>query len=438
MHQAHIEKNSNSQISKKAPMYRSPRQIRRDNRLLFSRPRRSNVFALILGVLIGGVLVASTLFFDEMQLEALDAIGIAPTVTPFASQHATWGADFYAVGDIEEAAREFELAVNQQPENVSYLYEYGSILITLVDLDVLDDSGIAEASQIGDRIIELAPDDPRGYALKSRTMMWGDPASAITVALTGLEADAEFAPLHGVLAVAYANIGRFQEGLIRGELAVRLDPMNADVHRNYSIPLIYVGRATEAIEQLETAVSINPNLTAPYFELAAQYRAIDFPEMAVSIYWRILDIDPENERAYLRLCETYSSVGQFQEAQGYCETALDININYGSAYRELGRMQYNRRNYEGAIASFETCVGLGAEDIECYYLRGLAHYFLAQCDQAWNVLNQALNRVEEGSIRDNVLIGMENVTVNCPAYRGRQLPTPIPPTPIPPTPIGGF
>lgn len=420
-------------------MFRSRNHIQRNyNKPFFGRRRGSNLFALILGVLIGGFVAISTIWFDEMQLQALDAVGMAPTATPYASQHANWGAELYAQGDIEGAAREFELAIQQQPNNIDYLYEYGNILITLVDLDILGDDGTQEASQIGDRIIDLAQDDPRGYAIKGRTMQWGDPASAITVALTGLEADPEFAPLHGILAVAYANIGRFQEGLIRGELATRLDPMDATVHRAYSIPLIYVGRSSDAIEQLERAVAINPNLTAPYFELAAQYRAIDFPEMAVSIYWRIIDIDPENERAYLRLCETYSSVGQFRQAQGFCETALEFNPNYGSAYRELGRMQYNRRNYEGAIESFETCVSLGTEDIECYYLRGLAHYFLAQCDAAWDVLQQALNRVEEGSIRDNILIGMENVTVNCPAYQGRALPTAIPPTAIPPTPIGGF
>jgi hypothetical protein len=33
--------------------------------------------------------------------------------------------------------------------------------------------------------------------------------------------------------------------------------------------------------------------------------------------------------------------------------------------------------------------------------------------------------------------GLRLVTVSCPAYTSRALPTPIPPTPIPPTPIGG-
>ncbi len=105
-------------------------------------------------------------------------------------------------------------------------------------------------------------------------------------------------------------------------------------------------------------------------------------------------------------------------------------------------MQYNQRNYEGAIDSFEQCVSYGGEDIECYYLRGLAHYLLGECEQGWDILNDALPRARdipdnENLVR-NIRIGLDNITRDCPDFLGRTLPTPIPPTPIPPTPIGGF
>jgi tetratricopeptide (TPR) repeat protein len=425
-------------------MWNTSPTIKRDSRraLFRSRPRSNPAFVVGMLALIGAILLVAFTQTDRLRLVALDTVGLAPTATPFASDYATQGDILYRSGQVEAAEAAFATAIALRPDNVDYLYEYGQILIDLVDLDVRGAGALAEARAIGQRITEMDPADPRGYALQARAQMWTDPNTAIPIALSGLDADPEFAPLHAVLAVAYTNIGRYAEALTRGRYAVELDPSDANAHRGYSIPLIYTGRYNEAIEQLEKAVLINPNLTAPYFELAAQYRRLDteqtnLEEIALGVYQRILEIDPMNERAYLRICETYAAIGQFQEAQQYCEFALEINPTYAQAYRETGRMQYNRRNYEGAIDSFRECVRLGSEEVECYYLRGLAHYFLGQCDQAWAVLQEALNYADEGPITDTIYIGLENVTIRCAGYQNQALPSPPPPTMIPPTPIGG-
>lgn len=388
------------------------------------------LFGLMIGSIAMGLVLMTTQNYGQMQYMALDALGIAPTPTLFASQHAQQGVDMYHSGEVDQALIEFELAVQQRPDDVNYLYEYGKLLI---ELDLFD-----EAVPIGDRAIEVAPNDVRGYALKARALMWSDPGIAIPTAVSGLEINPDFAPLHAALSVAYTNIGRYAEGLQRGIRAVQLDPLDAFTHRAYSIPLIYTGRNSQAIEQLEEAVNINPNLTPPYFELAAQYRAIDFPEMAVGVYRRVLTIDPDNAKAYLRLCETYASVGEFIVGSGFCETALEIDPEYGSAWRMLGQLQYNRRNYEGSIDSFNNCVQFGSDEVECYYIRGLAHYFLGQCEDAWVVLQDSLNFAVQDPIIEAINIGLYNVTQRCPGFENQALPTAVPPTPIPPTPIGGI
>ena len=104
----------------------------------------------------------------------------------------------------------------------------------------------------------------------------------------------------------------------------------------------------------------------------------------------------------------------------------------------LGQLQYNRRNYESAIESFNSCVQFGSTEVECYYIRGLAHYFLGQCDDAWAVLNDSFSYTAQEPIIETINTGLTNVTINCPGYENRSLPTPIPPTPIPLTPIGGI
>jgi tetratricopeptide (TPR) repeat protein len=187
-------------------------------------------------------------------------------------------------------------------------------------------------------------------------------------------------------------------------------------------------------------------LTTPYFYLAALYGLpqVNQPEMAIATYEHIISLDPTNAKAYLRICETYARVDEadFQKAQEYCDDAIEIDSNYASAYRQRGQMQYNRRNYEGSIESFQECVDLGSDEIECWYLRGLAHFWLGECDQAWDVLQEAqIMAAEQGiaqSVVDNIEAGLYNITQKCTGYANQPTPTPAPPTPVPLTPIGGF
>ncbi len=419
-------------------------QIKRDySRPFFTSRRRGARGQLLLGyVLFVGTFLGMVYFqFDRLQLVALDTVGMAPTATPFASEYATMGYESFLEGDMQTAAEQYASAVQAQPENLDYMYEYGRMLIEL------DRAG--EAIDLADQMIAVSGmSDPRGYALKAKALVWeGDSAGAIPVAVSGLEIDNAYAPLFAARARAYTNIGRWQQGIADGQQAVDLDPMDPDAHRAYAYALIWVGERERAIEQLEMAISLNPNFTPPYFELALNYLAIDRDSMAIATYERVLSLEPRNERAFLRLCEAYFKIGQNDQAQGYCEDAIDVNPQYPQAHRQLGMVKYNRRNYEGAIESFNECSAVGGTEIQCWYLRGLAHYYLGECDDAWTVLEDALQRVSDpaGNPRpaDDPVVraireGLRLTTVSCPRYSGRAVPTALPPTSIPPTPIGGF
>lgn len=416
-------------------------QIKRDySQPFFSNRRRRHIggrFLLIWGLVLGGFLLVVNTQFDRLQLMALDAVGMAPTATPFASWWANKGYEAFVNGKLNDALAAFEQAVNQQPNNVNYLYEYGRLLIEI------NKEGYPEkAVELGNRAIQAAPNDPRGYVLKAKGLIWSDNAAdAVPVGLTGLEVDPNFAPLYAVLARAYTEIGRYQQGLSNGEKAVQLDPMDIDARRAYAYSLIWVGERDEAINQLEDAVTINPSLTTPYFELAVQYVAKDEYELAVATYEKVLSLDPFNTKALLRLCETFSRIREDGQAQGYCEDAIRIDPNYKEGYRQLGVVRYNRRNYEGAIESFNQCLALGTEtsppEIQCYYLKGLAHYYIEQYDDAWNYLTEALKMTNDPGLISTIQEGLRLVTVSSAAYRSQGIPT-LEPTTIPPTPIGGI
>lgn len=434
-------------------------QIKRDySQPFFSDRRRKHGvwrWVLLYFILIGGFLFFVDSNFSSLQLMALDAVGQAPPPTPFASDLANEGVSKFASGDLEGARVALARAVEQQPTNVDYLYEYGRVLIELgVDNNPLYQTAV----DIGEQAIQANPNDPRGYAIKARALdLSGNSANAVPVGQAGLQVNGNFAPLYSALSSAYRNIDRYDTALTAAERAISIDPNDPVAHRVYALALIWVGRFDQALDELEQAVGLNPNLPSPYFELANMYRIMaarnpnggqeDFA-MAIATYEQVLAMYPNNAKAYQRICDTYIQLGDHRRAQGYCEDAVNIDPNYGTAWRALGQAQYSQRNYESAIDSFENCVRLEAslplesQEIECFYIRGLAHYYLADCQDAWEILTDAVNRRRsvvsnpDDLVMANITGGLQLITNNCTGFAGRALPTAIPPTAIPPTPIG--
>jgi tetratricopeptide (TPR) repeat protein len=439
-------------------------QIHRDySQPFFSGRRRRRGMGrwiILYVLLIAGFLFFVDSQFSNLQMMALKAVGQAPPPTPFASQLATQGMERYMAGNLLDAANLFRQAVNQQPSNVDYLYEYGRILL---DLGAENPNYYNEAISIGDQAINANPNDPRGYALKTRALdLSGSPEQAIPVGQQGLNVDPNFAPLHAALSSAYLSIDRYDVALQSAERAIDLDPNDPISRRIYSYALTWVGRSDEAIDQLEQALSLNPNMAGTYFELASQYRAqaqqaedsvlaVERRAEAIRLYELVLAMQPENARAYLRLCDVYFEARENTRAEDYCQEAVNINPEYSAAWASLGQSQYSQRNYEGAIESFEQCIAYGNDDhdIRCDYIRGLAHYYLAdtpeECQTAWDILSNTVNRiapelrVETNPVYTNTVEGLRLITVssNCTGFQGRALPTAVPPTAVPPTPIGG-
>jgi tetratricopeptide (TPR) repeat protein len=414
----------------------------------YGKPRRTSrpMLIMILLMVIGGVVGYSLAEFDTLQAEALKVVGMSGEPTPYPGQYATWASEKFAAGDLQGARVDYSRAVSLQPTNIDYLYEYGRVL---VELDLT-----TEASQIADDAMEANAFDVRGYALKAHALMWNNPDQAIQYAKQGQDLDENFAPLYSALAIAYNNLQFYDLALENGQKAIELAPEDADGYRAYAWPLLYRGESALAITYLEDAVALAPNLTNTYFQLAFEYKSrAGQPLKALGVYESLLQRDLSAEdraKANLRMCETLASgeldpvygTADFGVAEPYCQAAIDVKPDYGPAYKELGRMRYVRRNYEGAIEAFDTCVALGATNIECWYLRGIAYYFLGNCDMAWQVLNEANVLASEQGVDsyvfDQIDTGLYNVRVKCPDYQNMAEPTAIPPTMIPPTPIGGL
>lgn len=401
--------------------------IRRDHRDSFFRERRRRRWPRVLALAL--VLIAGAWFLSTrpelIATAAYNILNAQATPTPLASTLATQATQRYQLGDLEGAAQLLERAVNQRPENLDYLYEYGQIMI--------DRDQPEPVLELARRMIAIDAEDVRGFTLRARALVWqGDNQSAIPVGVAGLDLDPAFGPLHAALARAYTNSQRWQDGLRHGDLAVQYAPGDVRAYWAYANSLTAVGAYSEAVRALEDAIEIHPAFLPPYFELAFLYLSSNRDRDAIATYDRILSMQPSHARALLRQCEAYRKVGEFQRAQGFCEDAVVADPSFVPAQYRLGLLRYNERRFEDARVAFQTCRDNDPGNLECTYRLGLTYYYLDNCGVAWDLLQDGLLMAQTQdaptSTVDIIREGLIAISTDdkCPDYADLFQPTPTP------------
>ncbi len=423
--------------------------IRRDkSNLHFGRQRRRRGSRLLLVIWTVTMLLAVGVLmrFNTVQRWVLAGVGTNATPTLDAITRAQLGERAYLAGNLETAIAHYREAALQQPDNINILFEYGRVLVYRNYAGRSFFYHAEEALDVAQRAVEVAPDNAQANALLCLALVTnGRAEEAISAGLNASQLAPDYAEARAFLSLAYYYAGRPSQALEAADQAVKLNPDSVDARRALALALAYVGQFNASVQQYERAIQIHPRLDVLYFELAQYYKGLNNYDAAIAAFDQILAMEPDNVKAYVRKCETYFTMREDQMAQEACEQAIQLDPEYPEAYRQLGMVRYTRKNYEGAIESFKVCstlqtqqgVPLIDQEIQCYYVRGLAHTLLARCDEAWPLLQTALQMNPSEHIKGLINQGLMSC-VNYGDFSIDQVPTAIPPTPVPPEPIGVF
>jgi tetratricopeptide (TPR) repeat protein len=424
-------------------------RIRRDRSVLadgsmFGRRRRGlQPWKIGLWLLAMGFMGLVIWQFNYIQPKVLAMVGTSATATPPASWYFQNADRAFWRGDLDAAVDNYREAAKQLPRNVDVLYELARMLIYRSYGDrrfVARDIG--EALTWAAQAVETNPGSYRAYAINCFALETNDEyESAVRSCIRATDLNPNDADSHAFLSAAYASSQRLDAALDEGRKAVEANDKSIDAHRNYAYALWYKGLFDSALENFKQAVAINPRLEFPYFELAAFGVGRNKYELAIQSYQRVLSMNPRSVKAYTRLCETYYRMGETPLAMDNCRNSITLDNDFTAAHKWLGQVYYTRRNYEGAIEEFETCADQEAKQnvapeqrfVECYYLRGLAKYYLDLCEEAMPIFSDVLAWTHDKNAIDKTNQGM-NMCAN--KHPGQfQPPTPIPPTPTLPPPI---
>ena len=269
--------------------------------------------------------MGTALFGERRYVEALDAMATALSLQPelptAAMLHLHMGRAARELGRLQEAAAHFERATEIEPDNIEPLLDLANLRTR--------QGRSEEADRILQRVRESKAGDPatlHNVAEALRTQ--GQYAEAIATYRTALVIDADFAPAHAGLGIALFQSERYEEALEALQQALTLQPelpiAGSSLHVFLGSAAQALGRP-EAAEYFAQAVRNDPRDREALDHLAMTRFGQQRYEEALALYRTMIDMDPDNALTHSNVGATLYHLGRLQEALVSVERALALD-----------------------------------------------------------------------------------------------------------------
>lgn len=208
----------------------------------------------------------------------------------------------------------------------------------------------AKARELFDKAIKLDPEFGAAFAEKSLTFFSGfimpmsrDP-EVVKMALANAEKGVELAP---TLPLAQARLGwalfanrRHEEAIDAARRSVAFGPNSAEAHVQLGNILNWAGQPTDGINQIETAMRLNPHYPFYYlFYLGQSHYLLGNNEKAIELMERVVTRAPHFLPVRRHLAVLYGEMGQTEKAK--FQSAEVVRIFPGASIQdELARCFY--------------------------------------------------------------------------------------------------
>jgi non-specific serine/threonine protein kinase len=285
-------------------------------------------------------------------------------------------------------------------------YSRGILNLRTASRDSLD-----RAIHMLEKAVELDPNYARAWAaLGGAYDLKGSFANLPELVKKGIELiqksislNPNISQAHQWLGGAYTGIGKYDEAIKAIEESLRIEPTNAGAHQALARAYwIGFGSIERGIEELERAVTLNPQLGYAFLQLTFLYTITGEYEKAIEAAKKAIDLQEKFISgkeglqiigAHTRLGYVYYRQGRYDEAiKEYNiemdfllssdhslreRTMIELDQKLGAAYMKKGMAEEAEGRFKRAVKKFEDRISKGAADaptmyyIACLYsLRG--------------------------------------------------------------------
>ncbi|WP_347988747.1 tetratricopeptide repeat protein [Methylomonas sp. AM2-LC] len=208
-------------------------------------------------------------------------------------------------------------------------------------------------------------------ALGKALLMQGNLSEAITPLSQALKLAPVDADIHNDLGHIFESLNRSEEAEASYRSSLKHNPKFAEAHNNLAILLMNQSRLTEAEEHCRKALKINPNSANSHNNLGCIHRDLGQLNQALSCFQKALEINPNYFDAWFNLGVTQQNLELMDEAQNSYLKAIALNPNAEMPLQALGSLLSNvdgkndvatyclNRAFELNPNNADTCIALG-------------------------------------------------------------------------------
>lgn len=193
--------------------------------------------------------------------------------------------------------------------------------------------------------------------------------------------------------IAHQN-GKLGEAIERVQRAVKLAPQVALFHANLGEMLRLAGRPKLAADEARHAIEIDPKMPAALSNLGvALYELKDYEE-AARAQCKAIAANPNFAEAHSNLGNALHALKRFDEAIAAYRRALELNPDYADAWANLGTTLHHSGSFDEAIAALRRAIALSPHHANAHSGLGILLLMRGELGEGWDEYEWRLRSTE--------------------------------------------
>jgi tetratricopeptide (TPR) repeat protein len=300
------------------------------------------------------------------------------------------------IGELHQQADEFDQARDAYEKLLEFQPKFVPALNNLAYLYSEHYGNLKKAAEVAARARDAQPDNPYvadtfGWILYKQ----GEYSRAVNLLQESLEKQPNSAEIHMHLGMVYYMLE--EEEVARVNLQEALSspedyPGKEQARLCFSLLSIDPATATPAqIDSLQKRLQDAPNDPIPLNRLAAIAELHGDNDKAVEYYKKLIDGNPKDWKAMLKLAQVYSSkLHDTRKALDLAKSAHELAPNDPRAAATLGELVYTSGDYSWALNLLQESVPQLPNEPSAHYYLALADYSAGRLRDADAAMNEAV------------------------------------------------
>ena len=190
---------------------------------------------------------------------------------------------------------------------------------------------------------------------------------------TALVKEGNHLDTHINMGAAFTNLTQNEKALKQLQKALELDENSAPAHNNMGVLNEKTGQRIKAIEEFNKAIKADPKYPMPHYNLGAIYAKEKKYQQAISEWKKAAALAPKDSFAHAALGWAYAKLDNPKDALSEYNIALQINPSDALSLGAVGKMYLEEGRVSEATDALEKAVNLKLDYGEAYYNLGRAY-----------------------------------------------------------------